>query len=87
MYMVVLSLSEPLARFRTNDFDLGNEHSEAQGALRLELNVSRFWAHSFVFLFLGFEVPHNCWTNLWVHFNELSVLFCIINLSDSKRVV
>lgn len=56
MYMVVLSLSEPLARLLTNDFDLGNEHSEAQGALRLEFNVSRFWAHSFVFLFLGLEL-------------------------------
>lgn len=51
MYMAVLSLSEPLARLLTNDFDLGNEYSEAQGALRLEFNVSRFWAHSFVFLF------------------------------------
>ena len=49
MYMVVLSLSEPLARLLTNDFDLGNEHSEAQGALRLKFNVSRFLAHSFVF--------------------------------------
>ena len=49
--MVVLGLSEPLARLLTNDFDLGNERSEAQGALRLEFNVSRFLAHSFVFLF------------------------------------
>lgn len=47
MYMVVLGLSETMARLLTNDFGLGNERSEAQGALRLEFNVSRFLAHSF----------------------------------------
>lgn len=43
MYMVVLGLSETMARLLTNDFGLGNERSEAQGALRLEFNVSRFF--------------------------------------------
>ncbi len=32
MYMVVLGLSETMARLLTNDFGLGNEQSEAQGA-------------------------------------------------------
>jgi len=52
MYMDVLGLPEPIARLLTNDFDLSNERSEAQGALRLEFNVRRFLAHSFcVFYF------------------------------------
>jgi len=54
MYMVVLGLSETMARLITNDFGLGNERSEAQGALRLEFNVSRFLAHSFVFFIFMF---------------------------------
>jgi len=54
MYMVVLGLSETMARLLTNDFGLGNERSEAQGALRLEFNVSRFLAHSFVFFIFMF---------------------------------
>jgi len=33
MYMVVLGLPEAMARLFTNDFDLGNECSEAQGTL------------------------------------------------------
>ena len=49
MHMDVIDLPEPTARFLTDDFDLGNERSEAQGALRLEFNVHRFLAHSFFY--------------------------------------
>lgn len=61
MYMDVLGLPEPMARLLTNDFDLSNERSEAQGALRLEFNVRRFFgALLLCFLFLGLELVQWC---------------------------
>ncbi|WP_235020264.1 hypothetical protein, partial [Pediococcus acidilactici] len=39
---------------------LTNEQSEVQGALRLEINVSRFLAHSVVFFVLGLYLVQWC---------------------------